>query len=158
MEKIKKAIMEHFARHHVRVGEVFPKPPINIRNGKIVISDTEMQKFEPALYELKEEGLLDFREDGEITLTKKGFESIYPADKEDLKIRVMNHFQNTKASVGHFFHGHSFFYKNGSPQLNHREIEVLSEAINELAEEGLVEIEGENEFKLTQKGSDEIYK
>lgn len=97
-----------------------------------------------------------------LVLSQKGFACIYSDNKADIveKIRadIMAEFTHTNSKVGHAI-DQRWLGLTYSPTLNPVEQKYLTEAINSLETDGLIEIKQNSTILLvlTQKGFDSIY-
>lgn len=83
-------------------------------------------------------------------------EKIDSSPKEDVKNMILSWFKETNSKAGHTLDQRNFLHSI-QLKLNPKQEEKINEAVNDLVEEGLVEINEIKSIVLTEKGVDAIY-
>lgn len=79
-----------------------------------------------------------------------------PIHVDFVKEQILNHFAQNKLDVGHLLNGKQFYLQRMN-NWNPKQQDALDEGLKSLENEGLIELDENNNAKLTAKGVDHIY-
>jgi hypothetical protein len=114
----------------------------------------QKDSLNPAIQQLVSEGLAEFKNET-VFLTENGVNHIYPEVGNSVRQDILGFFAASKADVGYVLHAQAFYHQRMS-HWNPKQHKAFEKTVNELAEEGLIEIVGDN-ITLTKRGVDSIY-
>jgi len=127
------------------------------------LNPKEQELVNPAIDNLVKEGFITIedRRGNCMVLTQKGYEELYPIDREKvinkIGVAILTRFAEQKSRVGHII-DERWINHNLIKKLNPREIELINDAINNIVNEGFATANN-NPFSLalTKKGFEHIY-
>jgi len=140
-EQIANEVLALFARFSSKPGHLLP--PRALTNYHQTLNPKESPLLNEAINSLLAQEYLALKTANipdSFTLTPSGYEFLYPVDREqvfeDIKGIILSQFRSANALVGHFIPNRSLKL----PRLNPREVELVTEALENLVDQGYISI------------------